>query len=226
MGAIYLMHESEKSNDEAGVELSEKKAYLQLQGAYAYTPNSGAYNHVEKGAGLIGQCWADKKVVYLTDVPAAYSEIGSGLGASSPSYLLIVPLLSNQYVQGVIELSSFEPMDEFTIRFVTKLAETIASSIIAIRSNFENTTRLIRSRALTHQLQKQEEELKQNALKLEMTQEEMQRSNAILNHRMRAVERVVGKVEFDVLGQIINKEELKSRMKDPEQFPPPLKKQG
>jgi HAMP domain-containing protein len=57
------------------------------------------------GQGLIGQCALDKEKIELTNPPADYLRISSGLGDSPPRSILVLPLIFEGQVRGVLELA-------------------------------------------------------------------------------------------------------------------------
>src|SRR5664280_1030371 len=58
---------------------------LVYQAGYGYKERKHVANHFRLGEGLVGQCAQEKERILLTDVPADYIRINSGLGAASPS---------------------------------------------------------------------------------------------------------------------------------------------
>jgi PAS domain S-box-containing protein len=78
---------------------------------------------------------------------------------------------------GVIELASFRVYQEYEIKFLEKVGESIASTIITTRNNQKNKELLEKSNLLTEQMRAQEEEMRQNLEEMQATQEEMHRKN-------------------------------------------------
>ena len=79
-----------------------------FKSGYAYYSESEPITYTE-GETLAGQVAKNKTVLNLNKVPDSYIAIMSGLGDGSPSYLLIVPIISpNNETIGIIELASFK----------------------------------------------------------------------------------------------------------------------
>jgi GAF domain-containing protein len=130
------------------------------------------------GEGLLGQAYLEKDTIYLTDIPAGYLQITSGLGEANPACLLIVPLKTQDSVEGVLEIASFREFEDHEIAFVEKLAESIAAAIASVRINERTQNLLQEARQQAEELRSQEEEMRQNMEELVATQEEMKRKEA------------------------------------------------
>ncbi len=171
-GAVYVL---EESND------PDVKRYLVLLATYAWKRKKFLEKNIEIGEGLVGQCILERDTIFLTEVPDNYIEITSGLGKSNPNCILIVPIKVNDEIYGVIELASFNVFEPHAISLVEKVAESIASSISAVRTN-EHTRKLLEeSQLLTEQMRAQEEELRQNAEELQATQESIEQKLELLD---------------------------------------------
>jgi methyl-accepting chemotaxis protein len=154
---------------------SDDQREITLVGAYAYGKKKFVEKTLSLGQGLIGQSIAEKETIYLTDIPASYIHITSGLGGATPNALLIVPLRWNDEILGVVEMASFEKFKPHEIELAEKLAESIGASLGSIRGS-ENTLELVtRLQQQTEEMKSQEEEMRQNMEELSATQEEMLR---------------------------------------------------
>lgn len=67
------------------------------------------------GEALIGRVAKEAQSLYIDKLPEGYIVIFSGLGSSSPRYLVIIPLLHNEEVKGVLEIALFQPVSKNTI---------------------------------------------------------------------------------------------------------------
>jgi PAS domain S-box-containing protein len=175
-GALYLYNEEEKT--------------LVNMATYGYNRKKYINQEFKMGFGLIGQCAYEMDYIYRTEIPEDYVTITSGiLGDQKPQSILLVPLISNEKLQGVIEFASIEPeIPELTIRFLKELGEIIARTIFNLRVNQRTEQLLKESQQMTIELQENEETLRQNAEEMRVTQEELKKSNEQLESKILEVE--------------------------------------
>jgi GAF domain-containing protein len=165
-GALFLL-ETPAGAEEPG---------LRLQACYAYNRKKYLQRQFSLREGLAGQAVLERDTIYLAQVPANYLAIESGLGQARPAAVLIVPLKTNDEVVGVVELAAFQPFDQHQIKFVERLGESIAATVLAVQ-NAERTLHLLReSQDQGHELRQREEEMRQNMEELQATQEAARRA--------------------------------------------------
>jgi PAS domain S-box-containing protein len=170
VGGLFIVDEDENTN----------KNFLQLRACYAYDRKKYISKRVEIGEGIVGQCYLEAETVYMAKVPNNYLSITSGLGGANPNSLLVIPLRTNDKIEGVLELASLKPFKPHEIEFLEKLGELLASSIVTVRTG-EKTNRLLQiSQEQAEEMRAQEEEMRQNMEELEATQEQMNRTVAEL----------------------------------------------
>ena len=145
---------------------------LELAASYAYDRRKYQNMSLELGEGLPGTCAQEKKKIFLTDVPQEYFEISSGTGNAKPNCLLLVPMMIEEEVYGVIELATVRLLKSFEIEFVESLAESIASSLMAVQTNERTSQLLKQSQSQAVALKEQETALRENMKQLEEAQAE------------------------------------------------------
>src|SRR5207244_970955 len=103
---------------------------LQLQAGYGYGYEERRHlsTSFRVGEGLVGQCAKEKTRILLTDVPGDYVRINSGLGASPPLNIIVLPVLFEGTVRAVVELASFPPFSVTQRAFRYRLRESIGLS--------------------------------------------------------------------------------------------------
>lgn len=161
MGALFIANHSDPA-----------KPILELSSSYAYDRRKYKNGTLEWGSGLPGTCAQEQKLIFLTEVPEDYFEVSSGTGSARPNCLLLVPMIIEDTVYGIIELATVRLLRPFEINFVESLAEGIASSLLAVKTNERTTELLKQSQAQADALKNQEITMKENMRQLEEAQAE------------------------------------------------------
>ncbi len=175
-----------------------ENAYLEMLACYAYDRKKFLQKRIQPGEGMVGQVYLERKYVYTDKIPNDYLKITSGLGISNPKYLLLMPLIANDEIEGVLEIASFNPFEDYKIAFVEKIAEDIASMITSVKIS-ENTKKLLSmSQINTEQLRSQEEEMRQNIEEMLATQEELGRKKIEIEARSEILDLIIDTIPFPV----------------------------
>lgn len=204
---------------QAGIFVAEERddtgTYLDLTAAYAYDRQKFLKKEVLPGEGLIGTCYLEKKTIYLKEIPAQYIKITSGFGDTQPKSLLIVPIVKDDAVLGVIELSSLDEFKAHEIEFVEKLSESIGATMISARIATRTSRLLDESKLKAEEMAAQEEEMRQNLEELQATQEEMRRIKELESAKQA---KLINEMEANkqLLNDILNRVPAKIFLKDHE----------
>jgi CHASE3 domain sensor protein len=196
------------ANQAAFFVVNEAEEVLELKGCFAYDRKKFIDQGISKGQGLAGQCWLEKGIIHLKEIPKDYVRITSGLGEDTPTNLLIAPVMAEEKVMGVIEVASFSKFEDYKLEFISKVCSSIGSSLAMIQVNDQTNKLLVESKEMSERLRSQEEELLQNSEELQATQEEMQRKLQVSERKLEAVEEIYGKVEIDEQGKLIVNESI------------------
>src|SRR5213595_2575415 len=62
---------------------------MRLLGGYAYNKRKNLANEFQAGEGLVGQCTLEKERILVTNVPANYVHVRSGLGEAKPNNIVV-----------------------------------------------------------------------------------------------------------------------------------------
>ncbi len=170
-GAFYVVEDKSE-----GIEV------LSVKGVYAYEREKFLDVELEKGEGLIGECWKEGETVILTEIPDDYFLITSGLGDSLPKCVIILPLKYNDEILGVIELASFKELSDEEIEFLEGLGTAIAGTLSSTRVSVQTKDLLSNSRIMQEEMRSQEEMMKQNIEEMKATQDTYEdRETAYIN---------------------------------------------
>ncbi|MCF6242034.1 MAG: GAF domain-containing protein, partial [Bacteroidales bacterium] len=166
----------------------EKERLINIA-TYAYQRRKYINQEFKIGQGLVGQAAYEKDIIYRADLPEDYITISSGiLGDKKPGSILIVPLISDEKVQGVIELASlYDRIEDKSIQLIKEQSNVIAQTLFNLKVNVRTEKLLAESQELTKKLQKNEEVLRQNAKQMKQTQLELTRSNRKLASQIEEV---------------------------------------
>jgi PAS domain S-box-containing protein len=171
------------------LEGEEGKQHLELKACYAYERKKYITKHVEIGEGLIGQAYLEGQTIHLKEIPNEYMVITSGLGGSNPKSLVLIPLKTNERIEGVLELASFNDFMSHEIEFLEKVGEQLASSVISVRTAEKTRALLEMSQQQSEEMKAQEEEMRQNMEELQATQEQMHRQMNEVNTLKQSLEK-------------------------------------
>ncbi len=202
-GGIFILNDDDES-----------QPFLELKGMIAFDRKKYLEKRIEVGQGMVGQVFREKVTTFMTDIPANYIHITSGLGDAPPGCLTLVPLKMEDQVIGVMEIASFSPFKPHEVTFLEKVAESIASTIISSKNNERTQNLLQESQELTEQMRAQEEEVRQNMEEMQATQEEMRRQqseieqkeanlNALINNTDDSIITIDRKYRVQVINQTL-----------------------
>ncbi|MCR6642352.1 MAG: PAS domain-containing protein [Sporocytophaga sp.] len=153
----------------------EGEKHLELMGCYAYGQKKYIKTSILPGEGLVGQCYLEKDLIILSDVPKDYIRITSGLGEALPRFVVICPLIVNDTVYGVMEFACFKKIESHKIELLKKAGESLAASINSLKINLHTQKLLHETQVQTESMREQEEELRQNLEELSTSQEDLSR---------------------------------------------------
>ncbi|GAB4123495.1 MAG: hypothetical protein OHK0045_16050 [Raineya sp.] len=134
--------------------------FLELKAAYAYERRKFVQKTVEFGEGLLGAIWREGDTKLITDIPQDYLHITSGLGQTNPRSLLIVPIKTDEKIEGIIEIASLNEYQPYEIEFIERLSRRIATNLAAVKANEKNIKLLYAAKDFSKQIEAKEAELK------------------------------------------------------------------
>jgi HAMP domain-containing protein/CheY-like chemotaxis protein/signal transduction histidine kinase len=161
---------------------------LRLLSAYA---GDGAKPHppvVQFGEGLIGQCAMDKRQRLVSDIPPDTAPINSALLRVVPKNLVVLPVLFENQVKAVIELSSISSFTTSQMTFLEQLTDSIGIVLNSIEATMQTEGLLKQSQQLAGELQTQQKELQQTNEQLEQKAQQLAERNVEVERKNQEIE--------------------------------------
>ncbi|MGA3146500.1 MAG: ATP-binding protein [Acidimicrobiales bacterium] len=198
-GVFYVMT---SPSDESG-------AVLEFQAGYGIEERKHLASSIHLGEGLVGQCALEKKRILLTEVPSDYVSINSGLGASTPLNIIVLPILFEGSVRAVVELASFSPFSLIHQTFLDQLTESIGLVLNTVEANALTDDLLQQAQSQAEALRSQQNELRNSNEDLERQTKRLAEQNIEAEEKKREVEQAKLLVEEKV-GQLAVSSKYKS----------------
>jgi signal transduction histidine kinase/CheY-like chemotaxis protein/cell division protein FtsB len=177
--------------------------YLKLLASYAHDSPTHFSQEFALGEGLVGQAALERKSILITNVPANYIQIQSGLGEAPPHQILLTPFLYENSLKGVIEIGTFQIFTEIQQEFLRQIMPSIGIAIHSAQSRSQLEELLQQTQMMTEELQSQQEELRQTneeleqrTQDLEQQQEEIKQKNSALEKAQAAAETKAKELEL------------------------------
>lgn len=185
-GAFYVVNDDDNDN-----------LFLEMKASYAYNKKKYLKATYKFAEGLVGQAAVEEDTILRTEIPHDYVSITSGLlGDRRPECLLLVPMITEEKVYGVLEFAGFEKFTPRQVKFVQEISVIIARTVFNIKVNERTKRHLEESQKLSHELQIQQNELRQNAEEMAATQEELKRTNQRLEEQIEEVNRTQNRMQL------------------------------
>ncbi|HWD19371.1 MAG TPA: HAMP domain-containing protein [Verrucomicrobiae bacterium] len=199
VGRMLLSELAPLVNAQQGVmyqmEARDEEQFLKLLASYAHRRRHGVGETVYPGDGLIGQCALEKKTVLLTSVRDHEIEVTSGLMATQPANIVVLPVLFEGQTKAVIELASLSQFTPTHMAFLEQLTGSIGIMLNTIEATMRTERLLQQSQELASELQTRQielqrtnQELAEKARQLAEQNAEVERKNQEIEQARRAVE--------------------------------------
>jgi PAS domain S-box-containing protein len=157
--------------------VDEEAQAVDAQAGYACTVETMVRTHFKMGEGLVGQVAKSKEMLALDDVE---TQVDSSLGRINASFLIIAPLVFNNAVYGVIELTILSKLKPRYLILIERVSRNIAAGLQSILNNQKTKQLLIEGlqqfedfKIQTEKLEQLEQELQSARLQLQTKEEEL-----------------------------------------------------
>jgi signal transduction histidine kinase/ActR/RegA family two-component response regulator len=124
----------------------------------------------------------------ISDAPAGYLKVGSGLGQAAPVSVAVLPILFEDQVLGVLEIASLTRFSDVHLAFFDQFVGTIGVAINTIMASSRTEALLSESQRLTTQLQERSVELQRQQAELRRSNAELEEKAALLAKQNSAIE--------------------------------------
>lgn len=171
------------------------KELLYLNGWFAFNKEDVKEIKLNMGQGIIGQVALEKKPILLTNIPTEKSTISTGTMRIEPTNIYTFPIVYENNLYGVIELSSFEEFTSLKQRFLNEAGEIIAINLSSAIQNqkirellevSENAMKSAQESAAA--LKKVNIALEENQRILQLQTEELQQTNTELEEQQQLLQ--------------------------------------
>jgi HAMP domain-containing protein/CheY-like chemotaxis protein/signal transduction histidine kinase len=167
---------------------TEDYPQLRLLSAYAGNGTNPHPQFIQFGEGLIGQCAIDKRQRLVSDIPDDAIPINSALLQVAPKNLVVLPVLFENQVKAVIELSSISSFTTSQMTFVEQLTDSIGIVLNSIEATMQTEGLLMQSQQLAGELQTQQKELQQTNDQLEQKAQQLAERNVEVERKNQEIE--------------------------------------
>jgi HAMP domain-containing protein/signal transduction histidine kinase/DNA-binding response OmpR family regulator len=191
VGRMLLSELTPLVNAQMGViyQMEGETTFLRLIASYADHAVDGHPSSIRLGEGLVGQCAFDKRSVLLTDiVDSAVVPISSALLQLTPRNIIVLPVLFENQVKAVIELSSLRSFTELEIAFLEQLTSNIGIVLNSLEATMQTESLLKQSQQLATELQTQQKELQQTNEQLEQKAQQLAEQNVEVERKNQEIE--------------------------------------
>ena len=166
-------------------------ASLKLAGQYALSPGTEAgqaapsFRH---GEGLVGQAALVDRVTVVTEPPADFLRVRSGLGEGAPRSIVFQPIMHVGRITGVLELALFRAWTDVDTELLSLVRDPLAIALDGARSRAAMRDLLAETQRQAERLSSQEEELRAINEELQSQQDELRQTNAEMGMRAKELE--------------------------------------
>ncbi len=145
---------------------------INATGGYACTVETMERTKFNFGEGLVGQVAKSKEIMSLDNVE---TQLDSSLGRISACFLTIAPLIFNDKVYGIIELTTLSKLKPRNFTLLERMTQSIAAVLQSLLNNQRTKELLIESLQQTEESKKRDETLQSLREQLQRKEDELQK---------------------------------------------------
>ncbi len=166
---------------------SDGSMRLRLTASYGYVAR-GHEVTFGPGEGLVGQAALSRRTIRVSASPDGRLTVRSGLAATPPADLVVLPIVFEGELLGVIEFAGVAAFSTLHLTFLDRLVLTIGVAVNTIQANRRTEELLAQSQRLAHELQEQSAELQRTNAELEDKAQLLSEQKANIETQNREIE--------------------------------------
>ncbi len=169
-------------------QMNKDGGQLRLLAKYADHPTDGHPQRIALGNGFIGQCAADRRRIFVSDIPEHAIKIGSVLVDALPRSMVTLPIVYEGEVKAVISLASLNEFEPAHLTFLDQLTASVGIVLNSIEATMQTEGLLEQSQQLAGELQSQQRELQQTNEELELKAQQLAERNVEVERKNQEIE--------------------------------------
>lgn len=136
----------------------EEQQRLRLLCSYAHSERKNLDQYFTLGQGLVGQCALERTPIVISEPPADYIRISSGIGTAAPKMIAVIPVLYGKRLLAVIELATYGIINEKEQALIDAVMPILALSMDILERNVKMKRLLDQTQAQARAMKEQAEE--------------------------------------------------------------------
>jgi signal transduction histidine kinase/DNA-binding response OmpR family regulator len=181
----------------------EKEEVLNLYGSFAFTERNTLSNKFKKGEGIIGQVGLEGNPILLKNIHRQDLSISTGTISEPPLNSYCLPLVFENELYGVYELSSFETFTDLKKEFLNQASLRVVTYLYSVMQTEKIRGLLSVSEAATlnaqtraHEIEEVNSQLEEQRKQLETQSDELQTRNGSLTQAKEELDRRAEELEM------------------------------
>lgn len=169
------------------VQTFNQNKIIELMATNGFSFNQKAKENLQPGEGFIGQCVVDKRTRTIATIDGV-DPIYMGTNAITPKQILVLPMVIDEDVKAVFELSTLEPFSPLAIEFLNRVAGMMAATIDLIERKHTTESLLQEAQKLNTELSYKEEALRFANQKMEEKAHILEEQNEAIRTKNESLE--------------------------------------
>lgn len=200
--------------------------FLKLVNSSGFDPKK-LKERIKLNEGITGRAAMEKRLILLADISENSYTTYSSSGEYHPQQVAVMPLLFNDNLVGVMELSSIQSYTDLEIQFLKEASEIIAINLNSAETMVKTNELLQKTQDQASELQVQQEELRvaneellehtnvltESEKRLQIQQEELRVANEELEARTQQLEMQKEAISIKNVELLKTKDELETKAK-------------